>query len=82
MSSEITDDEIVDQLRGTCVSESEAAESLNVSVERIQEAIQRSGDDIFLCELCGWWCESSELAKDSSCTDCCDVENEDSDEDE
>lgn len=33
---------------------------------------------IFLCDVCGWWCELSEAAEDSDtvvCTDCYDSDN-------
>jgi hypothetical protein len=62
-------EKIIDQLRGTY-------ENLHPLLEEFQivdnmEVFRAIDDEIFTCEVCGWWCEISEMSDtDQVCRDC------------
>lgn len=69
-------DEIVDHLKGSCLTiyaELEDDEDEDVVQEHLDQFI-------FECEGCGWWCEIDELHNDTDaqlCDDCYDKDDED-----
>lgn len=73
-------DEIVEHIRGTCNSIGSALETFNAGdLEDDTEFLGHLDQEIFLCDTCGWWCETSEMAEDEDetgqvCTDCSEQE--------
>lgn len=74
---------IAEYLLGTCVSAEDAAEAFEVTLDDVLAAA--TDQDIFLCDVCGWWCERSEQSDgeytessgDEVCQDCDPSLNED-----
>lgn len=80
MINNITLNAIVAYLQGTCMN------SLNDAVEAVtdgkytEEDLTESNHDfidneIFCCDSCGWWCETSEMGESEDeqiCQDCVD----------
>jgi hypothetical protein len=70
---------LIEALRGTCDS---IPSVLNQhSCEHLEDHLPflyYLDQHIFLCEICGWWCELSEMADnaDWQCRDCCQDEEE------
>ena len=61
---------IVEHYQGTCNSlECEDREFLEY-----QNLTDRFDGDIFLCETCGWWCETCEEDENGNCNDCAEAE--------
>lgn len=75
-------DEVAAELQGTCKSLHDVAtEAEQEDIEFLQDL----DDKVFLCEICGWWCELCELSNASiegqhqlTCDEC---EPDDADDD-
>jgi len=72
-------DKIVEQCRGTCMETIDDAireHYPDMSEDDLTEAdLAQIDNEIFTCNECGWWCESSEAqldeqASDIICEDC------------
>lgn len=63
---------LVEEYRGTCNSLMESDENWLDE----QGLLQEFDNEIFECELCGWWCEQSEMSEGMPqvCDDCADEE--------
>lgn len=65
---------VIDSLRGSTDSIEATCEEedLNYDDELRQPEFNMIDEQIFLCETCGWWCETSEMSQDvdSVCNDC------------
>ena len=60
--------ELIASLRGTCKSIYDFHDEHDLSLEEFQMI----DDEIFNCDVCGWWCEISEMGDEQSvCDDCC-----------
>lgn len=63
--------QIINYLTGTCKSLSEACVDLDINEDNLtQDELAHIDENIFECEVCGWWCEVSEMVNDNICTDC------------
>lgn len=65
-------DEIIEYLRGTCKSESEAADAFGISEDEVLDAVVNT-DEIERCDGCSWWYEKEELVEvdaENLCNDC------------
>ena len=67
--------DIIDELQGTC-------QSLSWDMDRFLEehnGYEEIDEQIFLCDICGWWCEVGEEADEQPmgemiCQECADDE--------
>jgi hypothetical protein len=67
--------ELIANLLGTMLSIEEVAEEMGFNVEDLSYEDWRYIDEsIFLCEVCGWWCESPSW--DGLCLDCWEEEEQ------
>jgi hypothetical protein len=67
--------DIVDDLRGSSTGLHSMLESHDAEwLEDDDELLTAIDDSIFLCSMCDWWCEMSEMSEhpdhDYECTDC------------
>jgi hypothetical protein len=67
--------EIADYAQGTCKSDHEVAETFELSEADADRLHEKLNDlDIHLCQTCGWWVETGELAEtndgEDRCNDC------------
>lgn len=67
-------EEVVEYLRGTCQSLSEACAVFEVDEDSLStEDYDYLDEEIFRCEECSWWYSMDELSQcedDPICTDC------------
>lgn len=67
---------LIDKLRGTTHSLEIVAESMGLGELSIAECGEVD-QEIFTCNICGWWCDQSEEASEEygldewTCLDCC-----------
>lgn len=65
-------EQIIEDLKGTCdsldgVCGNYDIDSMDLSIDELEQLDQ----EIFNCETCGWWCETSEMSEDENvCEDC------------
>lgn len=71
---------LIDDLRGTCTEIQDNLPEGMDEMELTSEDHDCIDDQIFLCDTCGWWCESCDEKEDGNCTDCYDTTGEDEDE--
>lgn len=64
---------IVDRLRGQCLlSLEDVLEQMDLDYWALDRSDHSRIDDrVFLCDCCGWWCETEELNNETS-RDLCD----------
>lgn len=79
---------IAETLQGTCDTLSGVIEQEypDMTEDDLTQADHNALDnEVFLCDICGWWCEISESCNEtencggSNCTDCCELEHEETD---
>lgn len=67
-------DKIIEELLGTSQSLENVCNYFGISVkDLIENEIKEIDEEIFQCDGCGWWCETSErndLCGDALCEDC------------
>lgn len=62
---------LIDYLRGTCKSFEEGLQDCNLTELDLGENYEADLDsEIFLCEACGWWCDTDEMTESQTCEDC------------
>lgn len=76
MITKETAQEIIEHLKGSCDSLEQTCEDFKVDTDEfLNQYADILDDQIFNCENCGWWCETSEIALNINdrliCTDCC-----------
>lgn len=88
-NTKVTDEQVeqlIQYLQGTCMNSVDSAmnELFELSESDLsEEQLSHIDKEIFNCDTCGWWCESSENAGEDEniCQDCKGDEDEDEDED-
>lgn len=65
---------LVEHATGTAQTIVEIAQAFEIDENLCGELISET--EIEICDMCGWWCESSEMNEDSYCEDCA-ASNED-----
>jgi hypothetical protein len=72
--------ELIDYLQGTCQNIATALEDIGFTEDDLAIAdFMEIDQQIFLCVVCGWWCEASESdgeSEEPTCQDCYDAEEE------
>ncbi|MCK9267227.1 MAG: hypothetical protein M0P14_00765 [Alkaliphilus sp.] len=73
--------DIIENLQGTCLTLDDVLDDYGLSSEDLNlEDLSRIEEEIFLCDGCGWWYESSELGDDEDgeflCRWCIECEND------
>lgn len=73
---QITD--MAEHLQGTCSTVQESMRLHGIDESYIDEVMERIEEEgcIFLCDVCGWWCEDSERGNDDICEDCSEDDEE------
>ena len=68
--------ELIGALQGTCDTIPDHLPEGMEEEDLTQEDHNTIDNEIFLCEVCGWWCEISEQVAelDGTCQDCYDAE--------
>ena len=64
---------IIEDLKGTCRSMSDACNSYGCEFDDLTtEELEDLDNEIFCCDTCGWWCEISDMCDDgeNNCRDC------------
>ena len=51
---------LISDLQGTCETISHFLSEEMEESELTQDELEQIDNEIFLCDLCGWWCEVSE----------------------
>lgn len=76
--------EVLNSLQGSCNTLSDVLETLyEIDEEALtNEDRQYIGNEIFRCDVCGWWYEISEQEDDNTCSDCYEKKIEDIDDSE
>lgn len=73
-------DELIGMLQGTCDTLDSALRELTndefVEDDLSEDNHDKIANEIFLCEECGWWCETSESNESESGENICDDCNE------
>lgn len=62
--------ELIDSLQGTCQSIVDFLPEGMDDNDLTSEDHDEIDNQIFLCNQCGWWCESCEQNDNGSCNDC------------
>jgi hypothetical protein len=76
-------EELCDYLRGTTNSFDDGMDAIglpDVSLDELdREVLDEIDQSVFECSVCGWWCDTDELADDEDDNVCleCHPENED-----
>lgn len=90
MANIVTDEQIeqiIQYLQGTCMNTVDSAlnELFSLSESDLtEEQMEHIDQELFNCDVCGWWCESSENAGtdgENVCNDCSEDEEDEEDED-
>lgn len=63
--------DVAEELRGTCSDLDSVLEGRGIDIDSVpSDMLSVLDDQVLLCDVCGWWCESSEVNDDSVCNEC------------
>lgn len=62
---------LVEDLQGTCNNLSDALPEGMEEDDLTEDDHDYIDNEIFLCDECGWWCESSEANENEDCAGLC-----------
>lgn len=68
--------ELIDELQGTCSSINDHLPEGMDDNDLTSDDHEEIDNQIFLCDTCGWWCESCFQDEDGNCEDCSFIDDE------
>ena len=64
-------DKLIEHLEGTCKTLDEGCQAFDMTEDDLTtKDLEYIDEEIFKCDVCGWWYEIYQCSEDSTCSDC------------